>query len=77
MFRIPRSISDALHAAPYTGVFVVSLLEALLTSARRRAGEWGITFLAASAEYDRVQFLMHDNDLGVSYRVTIQAVDFH
>ena len=45
MFRIPRRISDTLHAAPYTGGFVVSLLEALLTSSRRQVGEWGITSL--------------------------------
>ena len=77
MFRIPRSISDALLGAPYAGVFVVSLLEALLTSTRRHRGEWGFTFLAASPEYDRVQFLMHDNDVGVSYRVTVEPVDFH
>ena len=77
MFRIPRSISDALRAAPYTGGFVVSLFEALLTSPHRLDGGWGITFLAASAEYDNVQFLMHDNDLGMSYRVTVEVVDFH
>ena len=77
MFRIPRSISDALHAAPYTGGFVVSLLEAMLTSSRRQVGEWGITSVAASAEYDHVQFTMHDNDFGISYRVTIEPIEFH
>lgn len=77
MFKIPRNITDALHAAPYTGGFVVSLLEALLTSRLRAVGEWGITSVAASSEYDHVQFTMHDNDLGMSYRVTVEVIDFH
>lgn len=75
MFRIPRSISDTLLAAPYTGDFVVSLLEALLTSSRRQIAKWGITSVAASSE--NVQFTMHDNHLGVSYRVTVEAINFH
>lgn len=77
MFRIPRRISDTLHAAPYAGGFVVSLFEALLTSTRRQVGEWGITAVEANAEYDHVQFTMYDSDFGISYRVTVEPIEHH
>lgn len=77
MFRIPRSISDILHGAPYTGGFVVSLFKLLLTSPLRPIGEWGITSVTACEEYDYVQFIMHDIDSGISYRVTVEINDFH
>ena len=84
MFRIPRDISDTLRAAPYVGGFVVSLLEALLTSSRRQVGEWSITSVDAVVQgHGRIvdgdapaaQFIMNDNNLGLVFRVTVEAVD--
>ena len=77
MFHLPRSITDSLLAAPYTGGFVIAMLEALLTSRLRQLGEWGVTSVKGSAEHDHVQFNIHDSDIGITYRVTVEPIEFH
>lgn len=77
MFHLPRAITDALLAAPYTGGFAISMLEAMLTSRLRQLGEWGVTSVKGSAEHDRVQFNIRDSDIGITYRVTVEPIEFH
>ena len=77
MFHLPRSITDTLLAAPYTGGFVISMLEAMLTSRLRQLGVWGVTSVKGSEEHDHVQFNIRDSDQGITYRVTVEPIEFH
>ena len=77
MFHLPRSITDSLLAAPYTGGFVIAMLEALLTSRLRQLGDWGVSSVKGSEEYDHVQFNIRDGDQGITYRVTVEPIEFH